>query len=617
MRTYPYSVSGERVTVHVPESPTDLDAFRAWVTEAAARGALALDTETSGLDVYSDHFRLRTVQFGDAWDAWVIHFERGGIFADAARWVLNVLRPRVLIHNAPYDWLVLDQHAGVPLEQLAPLTRDTQIMAKLCDPRQPSEGGVGAGLKPLSAHYVDPDAADTQAGLHQVFAEIGATRETGWARIPLTHPLYNLYAGLDTAYTARLYPALSAELSRIGVRRLLAEYEHELARICAVMQRTGMVLDTEYTRRLDDELSDQAARYAAVAARYGVANVNSTAQLAAALAGMGEELTERTASGNPKVDKSVLLRLADLDLHTWEPLGTRTPNPLADAAVRSKRAGKWRASYVETFLRTVDSTGRIHPMVNTLQARTGRMSITRPALQTLPSRDQMIRRAMLADEGHVTFSCDFDAVEMRVLAALADVTRMKAAITAGNDLHDFTAELVYGPGFTPHHRTICKSVGFGKVYGGGVTTISRQSGAGRAEVAHAIETYDRVYPEIRRFAKRHERIARANGMVTVTLTGRHLPLDPQRAYAVTNYQVQSAARDVLGQALIDMDGAGLLPYLRLPVHDEVVGSAPAADAAEIVREIERCMTTSLGGVPITAGAKIGKRSWGSLYGADY
>ncbi|QPB09573.1 DNA polymerase I [Streptomyces phage Sycamore] len=618
MKTYRHEIAGDLVSVNIPETYEDLEDFRRWAEDAASRGSIALDTETTGLDIFSGTFGLRTVQFGDSHTAWVIHWERAGWFQEVVLWVLRKLRPRLLIHNASYDWLVLNQRAGIPLEDLAPLTRDTKIMATLIDPRQPQEGGTGTGLKPLSGHWIDPSAPDTQGDLTAVFRSLGLTKETGWRGIDLDHPTYNLYAGLDVILTSRLYPLLFAELSRLGVRPMLLDYEHEIARICSTMQRKGMVLDSDYCRKLDGKLNDEAERFANRARRYGVENVNSTAQIADALTAMGENLTERTASGNVKVDKSVLLSLADLDLHTWKPLGTRTPNPLAEAVVRSKRAGKWRKAYVSTFLETMDDNGRVHPMINTLQARTGRMSITRPALQTLPSSDQMVRRALLAEEGHVMVSCDFDAVEMRVLAALADVKRMKSAIADGMDLHNFTASLVYGPGFTKQHRKICKGVGFGKVYGGGAASISRQTGAGLREVQNAIATYDRVYPEIKRFASRQERIARGNQMVTVTLTGRRLPLDRDRAYAVTNYQVQSAARDVLGQALINMDEAGLTDLLRLPIHDEVIASVPAREAEEISREIERCMTMTLGGVPITAGAETkGLRSWGSLYGADY
>jgi DNA polymerase-1 len=615
MKTYRHIVAGDPVTVCVPEDDDDLSAFRQWVLDASRRGPVAVDTETTGLDIYSPGYRLRTAQFGDALTAWVIHWELGGPFALYARWALRHIK-RLLIHNAPFDWLVLDAHAGVPLEDLAPRTTDTRLLAALVDPRQPQEGGIGTGLKPLSGHYVDPAAPDTQGDLTAVFRGLGLTKATGFAGIDLDHPTYNLYAGLDVILTARLEPALRAQLDAYGVRPALVEYEHELARICATMQRAGMVLDEDYTRGLGRTLLAEEERYGRVAARYGVTSINSGAQVAEALLGMGETLTERTAGGAFKVDKAVLLGLANLD-RDWNPLGTRVPNPLADAVIRAKRASKWRAAYVDTFLDTMDEGGRIHPFINSLQARTGRMSITRPALQTLPSSDWMIRRAMLADEGHVFISTDFKAIELRVLAALADVKRMKQAIVAGHDLHDFTAALVFGPAFTPKHRKTAKGVGLSKVYGGGAETTARQSGAPISEIRHAMAEYDRIYPEIKRFSNREQREARANGMVTISATGRRLPLDRDRAYAVVNYQCQSAARDVLGQAMVNIDDRGLLPYLRLVIHDETLVSAPKAEAAEIAREIEDCMRMSIAGVPIDAEAEIGGRSWGSLYGADY
>jgi DNA polymerase-1 len=616
VKVYGYAIAGDPVTVKVPETPDDIQAFRDWFREANARGPIALDTETTGLDIYSPGYRLRTAQFGDRKTGWVLPFEWGGIFAEAVYWALRLGR-RFQIHNAPFDWAVLDRHAGESIESLAPRTIDTRLKAGLVDPRQPQEGGRGTGLKPLSAYYLDPASPDTQGDLTAVFRSLKLTKATGWAGIPLDHPTYLLYAGLDVILTSRLDVALDAELAKLDVRPRLIQYEHEIARICAIMQRKGMVLDQEYTRELDGRLSEDALRYEAQALRYGVENINATRQVTEALLAMGEELTDRTASGAYKADKAVLCALADLDQNSWAPLGTRKPNPLAEAILKSKRAGKWRSAYTQTFLDVMDTDGRVHPFINSMQARTGRMSVTRPALQTLPSSDYMIRRALLAEEGHVMVSTDFAAVELRVLAALADVKQMKRAINAGEDLHSFTARMVFGENFTPKHRKISKGIAFGKVYGGGAATIQRQTGAPMEEVKRALAAYDRVYPEVRRMSNRWQREAYETGMVHVSVTGRRLPLDRERTYAVVNYACQSAARDCLGQSLLNLEEAGLLDYMRLPIHDEVLCSVPEAEASDYAKTIEECMTFDLYGVPIDAEAEIGRRSWGSLYGADY
>ncbi|MGI5408195.1 DNA polymerase [Streptomyces chartreusis] len=618
--TFNYAIAGDPVTVKVPETIADLEAFADWFEMANALGPIALDTETTGLDIYSNGYRLRTVQFGDMCEAWVIIFEWGGQFVEA---VVRALRRgrKFRIHNAPFDWAVIDRHAGVRIEELAPKTIDTRLKAGLVDPRQPQDGGRGTGLKPLSAYYIDPASPDTQGDLTAVFRSLKLTKETGWAGIPVTHPTYLLYAGLDVILTSRLDEHLDRELEALEVRPALVQYEHELARICAVMQRTGMVLDVDYTRELDGRLAEEALSYEAQALLYGVENVNAPAQIRSALAVMGEQwlADETTASGALKVDKAVLHRFADLDQNSGKPLGLRTANPLALAIIRSKRAGKWRSAYTQTFLDSMDSDGRVHAFINSMQARTARMSITRPALQTLPSGDAMIRRCLLAEEGHVMVSTDFAAVELRVLAAIGDVKRMKAAITNGEDLHAYTRSLVFPGQPDPDDklRKICKGIAFGKVYGGGAATVARQTGAPIEDVKRAMTTYDRVYPEVRRMSNRWQREAYETGMVHVSVTGRRLPLDRERTYAVVNYGVQSAARDCLGQSLINLEEAGLLPYMRLPIHDEVLCSVPQREASDFAREIERCMTFDLYGVPIEAESDIGKRSWGSLYGADH
>lgn len=622
MITYPHGVNGEPVTIFVPETDADLRTFMHW---ARNKPELALDTETTGLNIYASGYRLRTVQFGTAREAWVIHYELGGRFVEAAQYVLKHC-PRFLIHNALFDWLVLDAHAGVSLESMAPRTTDTKIKATLIDPRGPQDGGIGTGLKPLSAHYVDPQAPDTQGDLTAVFRSLGLTKATGWAGIDLRHPTYNLYAGLDVIYAARLDPILDAEHERLGVRPALVEYEHEIAHMCAHMQRAGLTLDLEYVDTLRRMLREEEEKYLTVAARYGVDSVNSGAQVSEALVAMGETLTQRTDGGALKVDKNVLLPLADLD-RDWASIGGRSANPLADAVLRAKRAGKWVTAYADKFAANVDPNGRIHGTINPLQARTGRMSISGDfAAQTLPSSDWMIRRAIVGDTpDHVYGSVDFQAIEMRVLAALADVKRMKhgfcdphpdpSLYPDGFDIHMYTARLIKGEGATTRHRKVFKGCGFGCVYGGGVATIATQTGAPEPEIARAVAEYNRVFPEIKRVSSRWQREARATGMVTVSVTGRRLPLDRHRAYAVVNYQCQSAARDVLGQAMINMRDAGLLEYMKLPIHDEIVFSAPKADAKDVAREFERCMTMDLYGVPITAKADLGGYSWGSLYGA--
>jgi DNA polymerase-1 len=601
-------VNGDAVTINVPERDEDLEGLHAVLADPRPLG---FDTETTGLDVFAPGHRCRLVQIGRDREAWVLDAER---FAPNIRWIFNDPRQRWIAHNATYDALVLDRHFEVPSATLLSRCTDTYTLGHLLDPRKAHEGGTGLKLKELAQVYVDPDAMDPADALMSVFREHGGNRETGWALVPTGDRTYLRYAGLDPIWAYRLHAAIAPLVTEIGLD-YLHEFEQRVQIVLARMQRRGVRVDVPFTEALSAELADEAARYSAVAADLGVANPNSTDQVTKALVAMGEDLTERTPTGKLKADTAILLALADID-RDWNRIGAREANPLADAIVRAKRAEKWRSAYTQAFLDLRDGNDRLHANINGLAARTARMSISAPPLQQLPSNEARIRRCLVADDGQVIFAADYAQIEMRILAALCQDRRMIEAIASGEDLHGFTARQMFGDEFTPRQRKLAKGVGFGKVYGGGADTLARQTGASLAEAKAATRAYDRTFPGVRRYAQRLQTRAKHGTREVVTPSGRHLPLDRDRIYSATNYVVQSTARDAFAQALLHLDEAGLGDHILLPVHDEFVGQAPFADAAEVLHAVQGIMRTTFKGVLLETDGKTGIRSWGSLYGAD-
>ncbi|KAK1548362.1 hypothetical protein Q3G72_018654 [Acer saccharum] len=601
MKTQTYRVAGDEVTIHYVENNDDAVEFTRWALSRGSR-PIALDTETTGLNIFSRGFKCRLVQFGDERTAYVLDADRWGpIVADILR------RPtrRFVLHNAPFDLLVLDNAGLADLATLGPRVFDTYILAHLMDPRLEAEGGTGLGLKPLSAIYVDPDAPDTSKALYEVFRkEYKCTKVTGWAAIDIDHPLYVLYAGLDVILTSRLLAELGPTTRRLGYSGL-AQFEHRVQMITTKMQRRGLRIDVEYTERLSANLKAEAEAQARKAARYGVENVNAPKQVVAGLEAMGESWSTRTATGALSAGKEVLLGLADMDSQ-WERLDVREPNPLADAVIRSKRATKWDSAYASAFLELRDANDRLHPFIKSLAARTARMSISNPPFQQLPSGDWRVRRAIIPNDGNLIVSVDYAAVEMRVLAGVAGIAKMRDMVAAdpiGVDLHLETAKMIYGDQWETFDkprqkflRKLMKGVGFGKVYGGGAATLSRQTGLPIADVQSAIQAYDKAYPEIKRYARILQRQAEYGAGEVVTPIGRHLPLDRDRAYSATNYVVQSTARDVFAKALVRLDDAGLTDNLLLPIHDEVLAEFPADSAEEMSRKVADIMSTDFMGV---------------------
>ena len=587
-------IAGEPVTVYAVETEEDLAGFRDFVR--ANTGMLGCDSETTGLDIYSDSFRCRTVQFGNTNEAWVIPVERGGHYQADVVTALGAVE-HLVFQNAAYDLQVFDRTLGVRMESLWPKVRDTKILAHLVDPRGRDEGGIGHGLEALTRHYVDPEIAD---GVKTLMTALAKTHKVPkgevWKAVDYNDPDYQLYAGMDPVLAVRLSKKLRPLVPR-GSGRLI-RYEHQLAEVCAYMERTGFLLDTEYTKDLSNRLIDTEVSHAWKARQLGCENVNSTEQVADVLESRGVRIKERTPSGRRKVDKVLLAGLVEQG------------DEFAESVLLAKKARKWRTAWVDGFLQRVDKDDRCHAAINPLRARTARMSITGIPAQTLPAGDWMIRRCFLADPGHVIASVDYQTQELRVLAAISGDRKMQQAFRTDADLHQITADA------SGVDRKVGKMVNFAYVYGSGPRNIAQQAGVEVDTARRVITGFEQSYPKVKELSKELQKQARDTGYV-ITPFGRRLPVDPDRAYSALNYMVQSSSRDITAGGLLRLHKAGFTPYLRLPIHDEVLVSLPADKARWGASRIGELMSTTFKGVHIGTDPEVGGRSWGSLYKADY
>jgi len=606
MRTLTHVIDGETCFIRVPENDDDIRLFMNWMSKHS-REPLAIDTETTGLRVFGNGFEARLVQIGSTVEAWVI---RGVQFRD---WIQHAVRahPQWVAHNFAFDAQVLERTIGLTIEEMTPKLFDTIILSKLIEPHRAG----GHKLKPLAVQYVDPNAVDTQEDLTARFRELGFTKETGWTGIPIDDELYLRYAGLDVLYDARLLKVLVPKAKALMLTEL-SQFEHTIQGYLNIMRRRGLRVDLDYAASQREIFLQESAEHLAIARnQFGLDNLNSPKQVQEALLASGAELTERNPSGSFKVGKEVLLPLAGMDEYWGDIEGFENPNELAMHIARGKRAERFGNAYLGKFIDLADPNGRIHPDITGLQARTSRMAVSDPPLQQLPSKDWKVRRAILADPGQVIISADYAQIEMRLVAAMADIRRMKEAIENGLDLHGYTAELAYGPDYTTQNRTHMKGAGFGIVYGGGAKGLAPKLGISLSQATSVVKAYNRVYPEIKRWSNKLQRDARANHMMMRSPTGRILALDRDRVYAAINYQVQSTAADVLKNALEALFLAGLGDHLLMPVHDEIIAQAPEADAPEVSRAIAKAMETTVMDMHLDADSEVYGFSWG--HGHDY
>lgn len=270
-----------------------------------------------------------------------------------------------------------------------------------------------------------------------------------------------------------------------------------------------------------------------------------------------------------------------------------------------------------------------------------------------------IRRCFVADRGMAIFSADFDQVELRVAAGLAQEKPLIEAAKRGESLHKIAALKLWGADYTPDQYRYTKNVNFGWLFGGGAKTLSEQAGISFAEAQAIIRQYEQEFPALTAYKKRTTEQALLTALSTreykafralrskmfnyrgdtreglagrravsleisrlcyrktgfvITPFGRRLLVDAEKAYSATNYIVQSSAADIMKGALLRvMADPELEPTVLLPIHDELLGQAAISKATRIAERYGEVMSTTFEGVPITASGKVYGKSWGHGY----
>lgn len=594
MRHLAYRMKGQPISIRVVETERDLPEFEEFISR---NRILGFDTETTGLDWWAPDFRCRLAQFGTGAETWVVPVELGPVFAEAVRRAL--LRLEWLVaHNGTFDLHVVEVALGIPMEELAPKMWDTRLLAHLVDPRAIKEKGPGLKLEELTKFYLCQETAEEVKGsIGEIAKKYKTTKEKIWKLVELFDPDYLLYAGMDPALAYRLFQILYRLVPARSKSQGLIGWEHQLAHVTAKMERTGYLLDVEYAEKRCAELTNEQLKWERVAKSFGVENPNSNQQLVDVFTSLGVKLTKRT-----KPSKNHPQGQLAMDDDVLKGIG----HPLADAVVQAKKAGKWRKTWFERALNGRDPFDRVHASINSLQARTSRMSISGsiPA-QTFPSGDGYVRHMFLADEGHVSCSIDFGNMELRYLAAFSRDPTMLNAFLNGLDLHQITADAA------EVGRKIGKMANFLTVYGGGWAALMEQAHIDEATARKTLEAFARTYPGVGAFGRKLADEARRTGVI-YTATGRALPVDPGKWFRALNYFVQGGSRDVTARALLELDRAGFSPFMRLPIHDEIVFSFPRNEAKEMAREAAKLMEFTVQGLLIPADAEIGEQSWGSV-----
>jgi DNA polymerase-1 len=601
----------DSVKLDLVDSVEKAGEFLTWLGQRRPMNAIAIDTETGELPgnpkdhAFSPwHGKLRLVQVGDGEHGWSIPWDEwSGVFYQA----MDKFDGPIVCHNIAFEarWFAVQSRWDLPWHN----AHDTMLMAQIINPLE------SAALKRLTAQYVDPRAAQLQAHLDEEMHKNGWT----WGTVPTSFQPYWAYGALDTVLTMRIFEKMWEKCGPDGPYSRAYELEMATRKIVTRMELNGARIDLDYSKKKFDELTtytEQVKDWAKT--NYNGLSITSNMQLVRQFETLGAEFTEFTATGQKSATKDQLKLLA-ID-------GPPEVQNLAKTVLSQRKADKLANTYFKNFIEG-NINGIMHPSVRTMGARTGRMSITDPALQTLPKGDDTVRRAFIPkDDDHVIVTSDLDQVEFRMFSSMSQdenlISLFNLADATGSDpFTEIGREIYQDPTMqrSDKRRNLIKGVIYGRLYGAGVDKQAITAGVAKSQMKAVSDAFDVRFPGMAMFQRQiddlGQRRLRSEGQGYVqTWTGRRIPCDDDRTYTLVNYLIQGGAAEVFKSNLIKLDQADLTELLIVPVHDEIVLNAPRNQVEEIMQTVKECMTTTEGwAVPLTSGIDGPLETWGDKY----
>ncbi|MEE9454581.1 MAG: DNA polymerase I [Paracoccaceae bacterium] len=578
----------------------DAGVLQLWIDAAYARGWIAVDTETTGLnDMIVDLVGVcLSVEPGSACYIPLAHVIGAGDLFGAAEHAdgqmdkdaaLTMLRPMLedpsilkIGQNMKYDAKILARN-GI---KIAPVD-DTMLLSYAL------HGGLHRhGMDFLSERYLKhtPIPIKTLLGT-------GKSAIT-FDRVPI--PEAAPYAAEDADITLRLWKMFKPRLAIDGMTSVYETMERPLIPVLATMEMTGIKVDRDHLSRMSNNFAQKMAGLVDEIHTLagGNFNVGSPKQL-------GEVLFDQMELPGGKKGKTGAYATGADILEDLAAEGHKLPALVLDW----RQMAKLKSTYTDALQEHINpETGRVHTSYVISGASTGRLASTDPNLQNIPVRTEegrRIREAFIAEEGNVLLSLDYSQIELRILAHIAKIDSLKQAFFDGLDIHAMTASEMFNvpiEGMDPSIRRQAKAINFGVIYGISGFGLARNLRIPRAEAQKFIDTYFERFPGIREYMDATVAFAREHDYVE-TLFGRriHTPeinaKGPHAGFAkraAINAPIQGTAADIIRRAMIRVpDAIDHLPAkMLLQVHDELIFEVPKDAVDETTKIVKKVMETA-------------------------
>lgn len=564
--------------------------FSPHVASIKQQRILAVDTETTGLDLH--HHKIRLVQL--AWEEKILIIDCFSFLPQGLHLLKEVLEtPSVkILQNAKFD-IQFFMAIGILLPNIFDTMLAAQILAPLGGPKR-------FNLAELSRYYLKEEVDK-------------ALQKSDWSKNLTNEQL--LYAGKDVEVLLRLYEVMT---NQIYERKLtdIAVIEFRCVFSIAQMEYYGIKLDirtwTELTKKIEHEKKEAINQL----------NTFTDSPTYTQMTLWGEEeIVNNNYDSNPYVLS--LLHKHDIPVENTSKsaLSPYRMHPLVIALTRYRTASKMLSSFLHPMIQMINpETGRIHPKYGQISAASGRMSCYSPNIQQIP-RSLEYRRCFIAPEGRKLLIADYSQIELRVMAQITQDKRMLEAYRNGEDLHSLTASFMLNKPvqeINKEERQYAKAVNFGLIYAmgpAGLCQYALQSYGVEMSLEQAEKfrkLFFEAYPGVRRW---HNQLNHQQSSRGQTISGRKFMFPQGYGLPIlSNTPVQGTAADILKNALGDMACKlkGTDAYIVATVHDEILVECPEKDASYYARMLKDTMENAsnsiLRSVPMEVEVSIGQ-SW--------
>ena len=589
-----------------------------WMKQSEEIGEFAIDTETTSLDPHTANLVGISIsnRIGKACYIPLNHVSGNNL---SEKKVLSVLKNyledesiKKVGQNIKFDFIVF-YHRGITLNSM----EDTMLMSYTLD----------AGK---NRHNMD-----TLSEIHLGHKTIKFKDLVGTGKKQLNFSEVNVseakdYAAEDADITFRLYKIFLKSLKAEKLLNIYELFEKPLIKILAEMEIKGIKLDKSSLNKLSSKFSTKIEKLEKSIFKISkkTFNIGSTKQLGEIMYNdLKIAALKKTKKGSFATSASVL---EDLAFKGYE---------FPKLILEWRQISKLKNTYSDALPEHINqNTKRVHTSFLLAATTTGRLASSDPNLQNIPIKSddgKDIRKAFVSEKNNKLISADYNQVEMRILADLADVKQLKKAFLNNEDIHTLTASQVFGKEINKidsETRRKAKAINFGIIYGISQYGLAKQINVSNNEAEEFLNSYFKKFPEIKDYMKTTVNFCRKSGYVS-NIFGRktHLTGINDKNFNVRNFQeraainapIQGSASEIMRLAMIRINkeisnNKNNSLKMLLQIHDELIFEESSKETKKSIKLIKDLMLSVKDSelhsfsIPLLVDVNIGE-NWGELH----